>query len=186
MTSTPASGVEATATAARVKAGFTLLELIIVMVIVATLLAAAAPSLRGFYSGRRTANVASQLVAITQFAQQAAVNEGRVYRLNLDPDERTWWLTMQEGSEFVEPLHHTIADIYELPDDIDAIWVDAQGHALQQEFTTFYPTGKMQPATIRVIGRMEELIDVTCGSMTESFRAVAPLLAPGEPRAAPF
>src|SRR3972149_3661562 len=67
--------------------GFTLLELILVMVILSTVLAMAAPSLRGFFASRQIQDAAAQILALTQFARSQAVSEGTTYRLNFDPDE---------------------------------------------------------------------------------------------------
>ena len=67
--------------------GLTLLELVLVMVIICTILAMAAPSLRGFFTSRETSDAAAQIVALTHLARSQAITEGRVYRLNLDvPD----------------------------------------------------------------------------------------------------
>jgi Tfp pilus assembly protein FimT len=54
----------------------TLLELILVMVILSTVLAMAAPSLRGFFASRRTQDTAAQILALTQLARSQAICEG--------------------------------------------------------------------------------------------------------------
>ena len=77
--------------------GFTLLELILVMVILSTVLAMAAPSLRGFFASRKTHDTAAQILALTQFARSQAISEGIVYRLNFDTRQRTYWLTAQQA-----------------------------------------------------------------------------------------
>ena len=80
-----------------IKGGFTLLELILVMVILSTVLAMAAPSLRGFFGSRKTNDTASQILSLTQFARSQAISEGIIYRLNFDTRERTYWLTAQKS-----------------------------------------------------------------------------------------
>ncbi|MBM4024858.1 MAG: prepilin-type N-terminal cleavage/methylation domain-containing protein, partial [Planctomycetes bacterium] len=61
--------------------GMTLLELILVLIILSTVLALAAPSLRGFFASRRIDGAAAQILALTQWARSQAVSEGIVYRL---------------------------------------------------------------------------------------------------------
>ena len=58
--------------------GFTLLELILVMVILSTVLAMAAPSLSGFFGSRQTHDTAAQILALTQLARSQAISEGVV------------------------------------------------------------------------------------------------------------
>ncbi len=156
----------------RAMAGFSMLELIIVMIIMATLLAAASPSLRGFYSHQQISNVAGQFVALTQFARNAAINEGRIYRLNLDVDARIYGLTVQDGGLFIEP-DHPLGMIFDLPDEIEAFWVETDLVASDRQFVTFYPSGRVEPAGIRLIGRSGEVIDVICATATDRFRALS-------------
>jgi type II secretion system protein H len=73
--------------------GFTLLELIVVMVILATVLALAGPSLRGFFGSRQLPDTAAQILALTQFARSQAISEGIIYRLNFNTSKREYWLT---------------------------------------------------------------------------------------------
>src|SRR5208282_4789621 len=73
--------------------GFTLIELILVMVIISFVAAAVVPLLRGFAAGRRTADSARMILALAQYAHTQAEAEGRAYRLNFDDSAGTFWLT---------------------------------------------------------------------------------------------
>src|SRR6059058_5139714 len=85
-------------------AGFTLLELILVMAIVAIIVAMASPMLRGFGEARRGDNCAAELVALTQWARTQAMTRGATFRLNVDPNARSYWLTVDKGDGlFVSP-----------------------------------------------------------------------------------
>ncbi|MGA4644903.1 pilus assembly FimT family protein [Limisphaera sp. 4302-co] len=57
-------------------AGFTLIELILVMAVLATVLAVAAPSLSRFFQGRKVEEEAMRFLALTRYAQSRAVAEG--------------------------------------------------------------------------------------------------------------
>ena len=82
--------------------GFTLLELILVLVLISTVLALAAPSLRGFAQGRKVHDAAAHMLAVARMASAQAVAEARVYRLNFDADEGAYWLTARFEGTFEE------------------------------------------------------------------------------------
>ena len=152
--------------------GMTLLELILVMVILSTVLAMAAPSLRGFFASRRTEEAAAQILALTQLARSQAVSEGIVYRLNFDTRDRSYWLTAQRAGVF-EELDTELGQIYTLPKDIELELED-----LEQEdrdtFLAFTPHGTVTAGTIRLTDRSGRAIEVTCPTMTESFSIIEP------------
>jgi len=58
--------------------GFTLLELILVMVILATVMALAAPKLQSWRQGGKLRNSADEFVAATRFARTRAISSGSV------------------------------------------------------------------------------------------------------------
>lgn len=150
--------------------GFTLLELIIVMVILSTVLAMAGPSLRGFFASRKTNDTASQILAFTQYARSQAISEGITYRLNFDADERTYWLTAWRSGAF-RLLKTEFGQIFTLPKDIE---VELEG--LEEEeralFLKFTPQGTVTAGTVRLIDRSGRAIEVTCPTMTESFAII--------------
>jgi len=145
----------------------TLLELILVMVILSTVLAMAAPSLRGFFASRRIEDTAAQILALTQLARSQAVSEGIVYRLNFDTRQRTYWLTAQRAGAF-EELGSGLGQVFTLPKD-----VNVELEEIEEEdgdtFLVFTPFGTVTAGTIRLIDRRGQAIDVTCPTVTESF-----------------
>jgi len=154
----------------RGRSGFTLLELVLVMLIMCTVLAMAAPSLRGFFSSRRTSDAASQIVALTQLARSQAVSEGRVYRLNLDTEEGTYWLTVQQGGAF-ERIASEFGRMFSLPDGTTAVW---QSPTLSDTwgYVQFHPDGTTDPVSIRLNGPQGESVDIACQSATEFFEVL--------------
>jgi len=153
--------------------GFTLLELVLVMVIICTVLAMAAPSLRGFFASRQTADAAAQIVALTQLARSGAVAEGRIYRLNLDVEAGTYWLTAQEGGTF-ENLHSEFGRVFSVPEGTLVSW-EAPPRGDSPGYVQFYPSGRTEATTIRLAGRQGDVIEITCPSPTELFRVVTPV-----------
>ena len=146
----------------------TLLELILVMLIICTVLGMAAPSLRGFFGSRQTADAVAEIVALTQYARSYATAEGKVYRLNFGLDEGTYWLTTTQGGAFGK-LTDEFGREFHLPDGTTARWEKAPGTPAR-DYIAFYPDGRTEAATLRLTGRRGAAFDVVCLSPAEGFR----------------
>jgi Tfp pilus assembly protein FimT len=150
----------------------TLLELILVMVILSTVLAMAAPSLRGFFASRRSEDSAAQILALTQFARSQAVSEGIIYRLNFDTQERTYWLTAQQAGTF-ERLETAFGQVFEFPKDLE-VELEGVEEDDRDVFLVFSPYGTVTAGTVRLIDRRGRAVEITCPTVTESFAIVEP------------
>jgi len=146
----------------------TLLELIFVMVIICSVLAMAAPSLRGFFGSRKTSNAAWQMLALMKKAHSQAIAEGRIYRFNLDIEAGTYWLTAEEGGVF-EHLYSEFGRIFSLPEGTVACWVD-DSREDAGDYIDFFPDATTEPTTVRLIDRQGKIVDLECPSATEFFR----------------
>ena len=148
----------------------TLLELILVMVILSTVLAMAAPSLRGFFTSRRTEDTAAQILTLTQLARSQAISEGIIYRLNFDTEQRTYWLTAQREGVF-EALKTGFGQVFTLPKDIEMELIGIEEKD-KDKFLAFTPYGTVTAGTVRLIDRRGQAVEVTCPTATESFSIV--------------
>jgi prepilin-type N-terminal cleavage/methylation domain-containing protein len=106
------------------KHGFTLIELVMVLVIIALVVGITAPSLGRFITARKIADAASQINALAHHARNAAIAEGRTYRLVLDEQAGTYWVEAQDGASFVAP-GTSLSAHYTLPAGTTARWNDA-------------------------------------------------------------
>jgi type II secretion system protein H len=97
--------------------GFTLIELVLVMVIVAILAGMLAPSIAAFGTGRSTDNLGRRIVGLAQYARTAAISEGRTYRLNFDNNLKSFWLTADQDGTFAAPTNE-YGQHFEVPDGI--------------------------------------------------------------------
>ncbi len=79
------------------RAGFTLIELILVMALLGIVLAVSAPSLSRFFKGRGLDNEAQRFVALTRAAQSRAVSEGVPMVVWFDIKERTYGLNADKS-----------------------------------------------------------------------------------------
>jgi len=151
--------------------GFTLLELILVMLVIGTVLATVAPSLRGFVASRRASDAAAQILALAKFARSQAAVEGRVYRLNLDTETGEFWLTALNGSEF-EVLPGEFGQRFSLPDGVSARW-QAPEQNQKPGSIAFYPDGRTFAADIRLEDTDGRMTRVVCAAPAEPFRIIA-------------
>ena len=156
----------------RPRRGFTLLELIVVLALVSMLLGLAAPSLRGFFASRQTADAAAQMLALTQLAGSRAAARGDVYRLNIDLETNTYWLTVQEEGEFVD-LGSEFGRHFRFPEGT-TVRVEMLSGGEPIPYVDFYPTGRTEEAVIELTGRQGEVYQVVCESATEAFRILSP------------
>jgi type II secretion system protein H len=149
--------------------GFTLLEMILVMLIICTMLAITAPSLRGFFASRETKDVAEQILALTKYASSQAVAEGRIYCLNFNTRDNAYWLTVQDQGVYRD-LGVEMGRRFTLPKDtavkLDGIPTEANPWAYYIEFDA---TGRCQPGRIRLINRREEVFTLICPTPTEQY-----------------
>jgi type II secretion system protein H len=147
------------------RAGFTLLELVLVMVIICTVLGATSASLRGFFVSRRTDDTAARIVSLARLARSMAVSEGRPYRLVFDVPERVFYLTAREQGGFRRP-RTGLGRAFVVPDGAD---LELRVGGAGRDFVTFYPEGLAEPATIRLTDIKGGLVEVSCLAPTEPF-----------------
>jgi prepilin-type N-terminal cleavage/methylation domain-containing protein len=152
-------------------AGFTLLELVLVMLILTILVGLVAPSLRGFATGRKTTDAAAQLVAVARWARTQAITESTTYHLNLDPAAGTYWVTVLDVAGADQRIQTSLGQIYRVPEGVtlESDLPTDQGH----QTINFYATGRADPGTIRLRGERQE-IQVVCLSATEGYHVAAP------------
>ena len=176
------------------KKGFTLLELLVVMVLIAILMAITVPSLGLFTSSRPILNLSAQFVALTDYARSQSISEGRSYRLNIDSEKGSFWLTAQVNGNF-ERLEKEIGREFLLAEGIEielldvsspaevvmvpGLWLPGQlnlgntSEANSNENIAFYPDGHIQPAAFRLTDKRGNALDIVCSSPSDRFRIIS-------------
>jgi prepilin-type N-terminal cleavage/methylation domain-containing protein len=143
------------------RGGFTLLELVLVMLLLTIIVGTAMPSLRGFTGWSKTRDAVSQVVALAQYARARAASEAVVYKLNVSGN--TYWLTVQTGEVF-GPVQSDLGETFELPEGAKIELVPAAG-GMRMTATTmaptptptpmdgilFYPDGRTGTSLLRII-----------------------------------
>lgn len=126
---------------------FTLLELVLVLAIIAIALLASAPSLGSFVRGRSPSDAAAEFINLTHWVRSQSITDGVIMRINLDATNGRWWITQQQGTDFVQSTAPLSQD-FTLPDGIH-LNTDAPKDGTTQ-YIEFEPTGQTTPATLQL------------------------------------
>lgn len=141
---TPHPRSQATLGNARRRA-FTLVELILVMVLLATLLAISAPSLSRSLRGRALDQEAVRLLAATEYARDEAVSQGIPMNLWIDPAGGIFGVSPKDPYTGVPAREQT----WTLPDgtrfDLQAAATDTTGRVIAAAFS---PEGVPDPGSL--------------------------------------
>lgn len=135
--------------------GFTFLELIVVVSLLAMITAAIVPLYGASINGLRSRSTKNELVSAIQYAQQQAVVEGREYRLLFDDKKRSFhvvqWEKMDEEEKVFAPVEEAWARKRELPGNLEFKKLPRQkDKQFKLPYIAFYPNGSCDRAEIAV------------------------------------
>jgi type II secretion system protein H len=82
--------------------GFTLIELILVMMLLIIMVTIVTPRLMGFFNGRKLDSEVRRFVSLTHYAQSRAVSDGVPMLLWVDPKAGTYGLQQESGYTSVD------------------------------------------------------------------------------------
>jgi prepilin-type N-terminal cleavage/methylation domain-containing protein len=173
---------------------FTLIELVLVLVLIASIVTIAIPSLSRFGKSRRVGDSADRVIALAHWARTQAITRGVNFRLNFDPTQRTYWLTMQNGASFENLLQNGASGpmggqdgtsqngttFAEVGDEVGRVFVTPQGVTFQCNFQPqpdgtylqFRPTGRSDPGTVTFTDGEGQPIEVGALMATEPFHVL--------------
>ena len=116
-------------------AGFTLIEMIVVMAIIALAAVIAIPAMRGGLSGMRLETKGRDLATLCRAARTLAVGEQRPYRIAIEPAQNHIFL--------VDAYHEKIRD-FDLTEEIKLESVKYEGRENHDRivYVGFYPNGR--------------------------------------------
>ncbi len=133
------------------RSGYTLIELVLLTVIIAVLVAISTPLFRNTYSRLELKDASFNLAKLINFSQEKAVLEGLPYKLNLDIKNSRYHLTKLDpgGSGKYVRLEEKVGRIFSLP----------RGIKLKsgKKEIVFYPDGHSEKATITFMGKNKRL-----------------------------
>ncbi len=150
--------------------GVTLLELILVMVVLCTVLALAAPSMRGFFTSRAESDLANTMVALLNYASTQSISESNYYRFNYNSDKRQYWLTSMQDSSY-ELLDNDYGQKFDIPREIE-IDTEDMDRAEGSYYIEFSPLGTKTVCRMRLQNPQKDITDILCLSSTEPFQII--------------
>jgi Tfp pilus assembly protein FimT len=147
---------------------------VLVMVILCTVLAMSAPSLRGWGRGSALRDAADQFLAMTRLARTQAISTAQWHRLCIDPSGG-YYLAVRQGEAFL-PITAGAGKPVQLPADVRLDLVKAPTPATLTEEESpqcidFFPTGRTQPARVRLYDAVGAY-EIACFSPAETFQLV--------------
>ena len=156
------------------RAGFTLIELSIVVFIMAVVLAICIPSFVRSYNGAVLRDTAQTFATTCQFARVQAVTEQKPALLHIDLPRQMFWVTQPGHSEESVADEDQTLKTYEIS---KRVWLftaerldDTEGDQKEVQ-VSFYPNGTCDPVSIVLRGvEKGDAIQVTIDPVTTQAR----------------
>jgi len=158
----------------RTSRGFTLIELVLVILIIGLLFAVVAPSLGGLLRSQKLDAAARTIVGMLKQARVHAATEAKPYRLVIDSEDNTCWLEVLTVTGFERPAS-SLGVIVELG---EALVIELEGGTNEDGLfkVRVEPdgTGELAQVTLRRKQDGKELA-VYCKTPTEPYIVASPL-----------
>lgn len=124
--------------------GFTLIELVLVMAVLAAVLAYAAPQLSRFMWGRNLQEEGRRMYALSRYGRSVAVSQSTPMQLWVNPDERTYGLSPSPGFTLEDEKELE----FQLPEgmqfELDTAMLDEDGRG----YVSFWPDGTIDDESL--------------------------------------
>ena len=156
--------------------GFSLIELIVVMILLSLTGALVVPSLSRFSKGVELKGAVKRVAAILRFSRSEAVNQGKVYQVFFDADlgqVRVQPAETEEGKAEGEPAEQKPSQkIYIMPPSVQIKEVKAEEPEFPSELPTieFYPNGGSNGGSILLDGGDGKVFKITVFFLTGEVR----------------
>jgi len=158
----------------RSQAGFSLMELAVVVIVLAMMTAAVTPIFRTTLVRMKTEQGIQDLLAAMQYTQQRAVSDGREYRIFLNDRDDTYWIERfvevdEKNEKVFEPFEQFT--LRELPGELSFRRVSAKRDRVSRaQYITCYPSGASDRASITLDRAQGRSITIETRGRVGSFR----------------
>lgn len=159
--------------------GFTLIELILVLIILSITVALAAPSLRGWGQGQKLKNATDEFLAATGNARARAVAAAMPFAVEIKAADNTYAVKSVEPGGTRKAVPGEFGQDTKLPTDFTikmttggATPSPEAGVAAGESVILFYPNARCTPATVEITSPNGDVAKIESQSPAEPFRKV--------------
>ena len=148
---------------------FTMIEVVLVLVVLAVVIATAAPALRGWSQGSKLHDAARQVMAAAQFARSQAASTATPYRLQVDPNGASFALgVLDDAEQQYVPAAGEWGQATPVPQGFRIELTGGSAEAIGA--IDCYPDGRTTPATLRVVSPKGDTIELGSAYPAEPLR----------------
>lgn len=151
--------------------GFTLIELVLVLMLMSLLLLAAAPSLTGWNRARRLDAASDGLLSAARWARAEAIVTAVPHRLEVDTGAGSYRVTRRDTDVF-GPVTGEFGRDTILPPGVTVELSTPEGVSLTA--LEFYPNGRGTPARIYLVSEAGGEVILRSGGAADPLRRVEP------------
>lgn len=135
----------------RLQAGFTFLELLVVVLIVALVVGVSAPRFRRTFRHLQLQLFASDVAKVLTYASKRAVARGEMLRIHFDVEGRRYWLVAAQSASPEREFKRVAGKFGRSSSVPGAIYLDPSAGAV-----TFYPDGRADPFEMIIFDNSRE------------------------------
>ncbi len=174
-----------------VKSGFTLLELMVVIVLVGIMTAMILPDMRGTYEDALLRSTSRKLVSALQLANTRAITVSRPHRLRLDQRVGRYFIEARDGTQGFRPARDLSNNEGELDRRIaieiikqvqeanveenasrDPLPAGRQKQTMDRETISFYPDGTAESCQVQLRDRQGFRLGLRVNALTARVQVV--------------
>ncbi len=130
--------------------GFTFIEILFVILIIGVMSTLAIPQLRKSFDSLELESFTKNIYYLAQYLQGSSISQGKVYRLDIDPDQGSFSATCKTGAEF-KAVEGKFGKPYKAPVNV-TISLENKS-AISENNVYFYPDGSSSDADITFEGK---------------------------------
>ena len=137
------------------RSGFTMVEMLLVVIVLMVLAGLTIPNLKGTYSGFLLKTQVKDLSGLMRYAQSRAVTQGKHVRLEFNTDFLNYWLTQEDdqstdgnGEKTYNRITGQLGRKYYVPPELTI--------ESEEAYVEFYPNGKIDKTNLYVCQQTKE------------------------------